>query len=55
MDKYRNYELKKELKKILTENGNDRPTYSSDIIVDYLNSPHVSKVLEEFDCNINIT
>jgi hypothetical protein len=54
IDKNRNYELKKELTKILTEDGNDKPTYSSDLLVEYINSPHVSKVLEEFDCNINI-
>ena len=43
-----NYELNKDLRNILTQTGKDGPTYTSDIIVDYLNSPHVSKVLEHF-------
>ena len=53
-DKNRNYELKKELTKILTEAGNDSPTYGSDIIVEYINSPHVSKVLEQFGIYLKI-
>ena len=55
LDTNHNYELHKHLRKILTEAGNKGPTYSSDIIVDYLNSPHVSKVLLHFGGKLNMT
>lgn len=55
LDTNHNSQLHKHLRKILTETGKDGPTYSSDIIVEYINSPHVSKVLEQFGGKLNMT